>query len=156
MPHSVSRLGDRRRDQDRVDPQAELLVEVAGAVVPPGEAGLVGMELSGTSRPSRPRAALEALALGRRDVGRADERGRVVDVDVGGADVEVARETSSPPESARIALGRGVEEAQLALVERRVDRAAVGDVGGDDAQRARGGLQPARLVDVGLAVEPGA
>ena len=92
IPHSTSRYGERRRQQDRVDPQPHLLVEVPGAVVPPGEAGLVGVQRRGRRRRCRRPAAREALALGRGDVGLADERRRVVDVEVGRADVEVARD----------------------------------------------------------------
>jgi hypothetical protein len=64
---------------------------MALAVVPPGEADLVGMK--GAVRVHQVafgEQLLEPSTLMRRDVGRADECRRVVDVDVGGAHVEVA------------------------------------------------------------------
>jgi hypothetical protein len=87
-------------------------------------------------------------------VGRAHECGRVVDVEIGRADVEVARDDERLAAQLADPLRRGLEEAQLVLVEGRPDRAPVGHVDGRGPQAARAGLDPARLVDGGLAGQP--
>ena len=93
---------------------------------------------------------LQARALVRRDVGRAGERGRVVDVDVGGRDVEVAADdrAASPRSCAARAPPSRRGSASFSSNVARADLAAVDDVDARDAQRRRPGigLDPARLV----------
>ena len=72
-------------DQREVDAKAQAAVEVALAVVPPGEPGRVGLEVPVGVHEARRHHPGERRALLRRDVRRADERRRVVDVGVGGA-----------------------------------------------------------------------
>ena len=82
--------GERRRQVDVVDPHPEVLVEVAGAVVPPGEEARLGVELPhDVDHPPCPQLR-DGRPLARRDVGRAVHRGDVPDVDVLGRHVVVA------------------------------------------------------------------
>ena len=100
-------LRERRREQHGIDPQAHLAVEVALSIVPPGEARLVRVELAEGIHHARLEQRGEALALGRGHVGGAHEGGRVVHVEIGGADVEVpahhqraVRQLGDPPAAA--------------------------------------------------------
>ena len=109
MPHSLIRPR-RAADQERVDPQAQLAVEVALAVVPPGEADLAGMQLA-VGVDARRRRAARAKRARSSGVTCVDavERARVVHVDVGRADVEVAGEHVERADP----LARRVEEREL-------------------------------------------
>ena len=86
------------------------------------------------------------LALGLADVGAALEPLGVVHVDVGGGDVEVAGDGERLPGERAGALGHGVEERELGVVHRVVERAAVDHVDAGDTHAADGGLDPARLL----------
>ncbi len=85
--HSV---GQGLRQQHEVDPHAPVIVEVTGAVIPPGvKTVLLVDQPKGVDEP-------DGLDLGERgplglaDVGRAEELGRVVDIAILRCDVEVS------------------------------------------------------------------
>ena len=78
------------RGEHQVDAQAAVLVEVAGAVVPPRVQAVAVVVLAEDVDEAPVDEAGERGPLGGRDVGGADELGRVVDVAVVGGDVEVA------------------------------------------------------------------
>ena len=104
-PHQTSL--QRLRDQALIDPHSEVLVKVAGAIVPPAVARALRVsEAIGVDQaplaPARPGGAL----LGR-DVGPAVTGGRIPHVEVGRRDVEVAAEHE------RVA-GRTLAESQSA------------------------------------------
>src|SRR5579875_3026173 len=67
-------LGEGGADQREVDAQAETLVEVAGAVVPPGVLDLVGMDRAVGVDHAAVEDLAQAAALRRGHVGAALER----------------------------------------------------------------------------------
>ena len=101
---------------------------------------------------------LEARALVVGHVRVADERRRVVHVEVGPAHVEVAGDQHRPLVGDQLghALGDRLEEPQLVGERGRIDRLAVRHVDADGAHAVHVGLDPAGLVARGLALEPGA
>ncbi len=129
-------------------------MEVAGAVVPPGELLLAGVQAAErVVQAARLRDGGERGALGRRDVRLVGEGGGVVDVDVGRGDVHVSGDDERGAGGADRADpfgGRG-EEVELLRVPLAVDHAAVRHVGADDPHPADGRLDPAGLVRRRLA-----
>ena len=134
-PHHAAR--DRRGDQQVVDAHAEVLVEVARAVVPPGVAVGLGVVRRGRRRPGPTRRAW------RRPGARAGET-CVPPWQAAGSHTSASAGATlkSPPSTsgcvglARLAqpAGQPLEPGELGLVERRVD---------DPAVRARRGSPPA-------------
>src|SRR4051812_3640318 len=154
--HSPYTRGHVLRGQEVVDPDAQALVEVARPVVPPRVADLVGVERPvGVDELAVGDQPLEPLAFLGRDVRRADEVVRVVDVDVRAHHVHVAGDDERCAPQLGRALGHRLVEAQLVGVRVGPDRAAVGDVGGHDADPVDHRLDPAGLVDDGLAAQAG-
>ena len=129
---------ERLRDEQVVDAHPEVLVEAAGAIVPPSvTAGLgsiqaIGVDQSPVAKPG------EGKPLGLRDVRPAVARHGIPDVRVGRGDVVVAAEghglagvTSfdEPPSQA-------VEPRELGAIEGRVERSPVRGVEAHDPDAA--------------------
>jgi hypothetical protein len=140
MPHDSRRPARSAARRDEVDPEPQLAVEVPLPVIPPREAGLLGLEpAEGVDEAAALPHRGEARAL-RRHVRRADEGLRVVDVPVSGTDVHFAADRQRRAAQRRVARGReldGGERVRLALgllqaddVGRRVPRAARARAGG--------------------------
>src|SRR5690349_16008969 len=120
-PHGA--LRQRSGYQQVVDPHAEVLVEGAGPVIPPGvAAGLIVMETIAVHQTPATQAG-ERLALPRRHVGPAVADSRIPYVSVVGSEVEIAADNE------RLGwIGGLVEPAsetvvplQLGFVESRAD-----------------------------------
>src|SRR5688500_9395136 len=100
----------------------------------------------------------EARALVVGHVRVADERRRLVNVEIRAADVEVAGNESGPVVGDELGhpLRYRLEEAQLVGERGGADGLAVRDVHAHDAYAVDIGLDPARFVTRGLTLEPGA
>ena len=156
IPHARQRPASGALTSARSIRRPRLAVEVALPVVPPRVAAARRDAGRGRRRRApRRRHRGDARALRRRDVRRADERGGVVDVEVGGATFMSPATTSGAPRSSPAPDGHRVEELRASRrTSRRADRAAVGHVDAGDAHAADRRLDPARLVVAPLAGQP--
>ncbi len=135
------------RHQQVVDAHAEVLVEVARAVVPPAVALAFGVQLPvGVDQPPGTQVG-ERLPLARRHVRAAVAPRRIPDVGVVGRDVEVAADDQRLAGLAGLGqpAPQAPEPGQLGFIEDRVQRAPVGRVDADDANAVAHGRDDARL-----------
>src|SRR2546422_503810 len=126
------------QNEQVVDPHPEVLVEVAGTIVPPRVAA--GLRVMEPVRVEETPAAepRERRALGRRDVRPAVAGRGVPDVGVLRGDVEVAADDQRLRRMTRLAepAREPLVPHELGRVERRADHAAVGRVDRHDAHRS--------------------
>src|SRR5215510_5943157 len=132
---SESPIGHRRGHEQVIDAHAEVLVEVAGAVVPPGVAAALGVvKPVGIDEAPAPQPG-EGFALGRRHVRPPVAGLRIPDVGILGSDVEVTSQDEGARRITGLAepAGQTLVPDELGLVERRAHYPAVRRIEADQA-----------------------
>ena len=154
----LTALRDRSCSKNQVDAQPATLMEVAGAIIPPAVQLRIVVLLTKQICHTPVAECSEFGALSRADMGGTDELLRVVDVQIGWRDVEVARHDHL---LGRLAEGCDVaaqlsEPAQLVLIVIVVKRSTVGDIDTTHSYAIAVGRDDARVwVGVALASEVG-